>query len=143
MKISKFDEMVSLGIINLERLLLLFIVAGTVWAAVIDIIGWFDSQDKMALSDLFLLFIYAEILGMVGAFYRDNRIPVTLPLIIAITALTRMIVLTTKGSDPIYIVYESLGILFLALSAIVLSFKDKMSLKKLKESRRKYRSDDE
>lgn len=60
----------------------------------------------------------------------------TLPLIIAITALTRMIVLTTKGSDPIYIVYESLGILFLALSAIVLSFKDKMSLNKLKESKR-------
>ena len=143
MKISKFDELVSLGIIHLERLLLLFIVAGTVWAAGIDILGWFDSQDKMALSDLFLLFIYAEILGMVGAFYRDNRIPVTLPLIIAITALTRMIVLTTKGSDPIYIVYESLGILFLALSAIVLSFKDKMSLNKLKESRRKYRSDDE
>ena len=143
MKISKFDEIVSLGIINLERLLLLFIVAGTVWAAGIDILGWFDSQDKMALSDLFLLFIYAEILGMIGAFYRDNRIPVTLPLIIAITALTRMIVLTTKGSDPIYIVYESLGILFLALSAIVLSFKDKMSLNKLKESRRKYRSDDE
>ena len=143
MKISKFDEIVSLGIINLERLLLLFIVAGTVWAAGIDIQGWFDSQDKMALSDLFLLFIYAEILGMVGAFYRDNRIPVTLPLIIAITALTRMIVLTTKGSDPIYIVYESLGILFLALSAIVLSFKDKMSLNKLKESRRKYQSDDE
>lgn len=143
MKISKFDEIVSLGIINLERLLLLFIVVGTVWAAGIDILGWFDSQDKMALSDLFLLFIYAEILGMVGAFYRDNRIPVTLPLIIAITALTRMIVLTTKGSDPIYIVYESLGILFLALSAIVLSFKDKMSLNKLKESRRNYLSDDE
>ena len=142
-KNSKFDEIVSLAIINLERLLLLFIVAGTVWAAGIDILGWFDSQDKMALSDLFLLFIYAEILGMVGAFYRDNRIPVTLPLIIAITALTRMIVLTTKGSDPIYIVYESLGILFLALSAFVLSFKDNMSLNKLKESRPKYRSDDE
>ena len=135
-KNSKFDELVSLGIINLERLLLLFIVGGTVWAAGIDILGWFDNKDKMALSDLFLLFIYAEILGMVGAFYRDNRIPVTLPLIIAITALTRMIILTTKGSDPINIVYESLGILFLALSAIVLSFKDKMSLNKLKESKR-------
>lgn len=143
MKNSKFDEIVSLAIINLERLLLLFIVAGTVWAAGIDILGWFDSQDKMALSDLFLLFIYAEILGMVGAFYRDNRIPVTLPLIIAITALTRMIVLTTKGSDPIYIVYESLGILFLALSAIVLSFKDRVSLSKLKKNKRKYRNDEE
>jgi len=143
LKNSRFDEIVSLAIINLERLLLLFIVAGTVWAAGIDILGWFDSQDKMALSDLFLLFIYAEILGMVGAFYRDNRIPVTLLLIIAITALTRMIVLTTKGSDPIYIVYESLGILFLALSAIVLSCKDRISLSKLKKNKRKYRNDDE
>jgi hypothetical protein len=54
-----------------------------------------------------------------------------------------MIVLTTKGSDPIYIVYESLGILFLALSAIVLSFKDRISLSKLKKNKRKYRNDEE
>ncbi|RPG46435.1 MAG: hypothetical protein EVA69_03600 [OM182 bacterium] len=93
----------------------------------------FDTQNKMALSDLFLLFIYAEVLGMIGAFYRDNRIPVTLPLIIAMTALTRMIVLTTKGSDTIDIVYESLGILILAISALILSYKDKLSLQKLRD----------
>ena len=125
-----------------ERAILMIIAIATLFATGIELVRMISSQ-TVNLSDLFLLFIYAEILGMVGAFYRDNRIPVTLPLIIAITALTRMIVLTTKGSDPIYIVYESLGILFLALSAIVLSFKDKMSLNKLKESRPKYRSDDE
>ena len=55
---------------------------------------------KIELGDLFLLFIYAEIVGMVGAFYSSNRIPVTLPIIIAITALCRLIVLHSKEADP-------------------------------------------
>jgi len=118
-------------ILHVEKALLLFIVAGTVWAAGFDIVGMFSTQGKMALADLFLLFIYAEILGMVGAFYKDHRIPVTLPIIIAITALTRMIVLTTKGTDPVAIVYESVGIFVLAVSAYILSLKDKLSLEKV------------
>jgi len=119
-------------ILHLEKALLLFIVAGTVWAAGYDIFTMFGSQGKMQLADLFLLFIYAEILGMVGAFYNDHRIPVTLPIIIAITALTRMIVLTTKGTQPEFILYETAGILILAISAWVMSAKDKLSLEKLK-----------
>ena len=83
------------------------------------------------LSDLFLLFIYAEVLGMVGIFYRDKRIPVTLPIIIAITALTRMIVIQSKGFDGINIIYEASGILLLAVSAYIMSMKDKMSLSKI------------
>ena len=110
----------------------MFIVAGTVYAAGYDIIEMFTTQGRMDLADLFLLFIYAEILGMVGAFYNDHRIPVTLPIIIAITALTRMIILTTKGTDTINIVYESAGILILAISAFIMTFKDKISLEKLK-----------
>ena len=84
------------------------------------------------LSDLFLLFIYAEVLGMVGIFYRDKRIPVTLPIIIAITALTRMIVIETKDFDGLNIIYEASGILLLAISAYIMSMKDKMSLAKIK-----------
>ena len=119
-------------ILHIEKALLLFIVAGTVWAAGFDIVDMFSTQGKMALADLFLLFIYAEILGMVGAFYNDHRIPVTLPIIIAVTALTRMIVLQTKGTDALNIIYESAGILILAISAFILSVKDKISLEKVK-----------
>ena len=120
------------GILHIEKALLLFIVAGTVYAAGYDVFNMFTTQGRMELADLFLLFIYAEILGMVGAFYNDHRIPVTLPIIIAITALTRMIILTTKGTDTINIVYESAGILILAISAFIMTFKDKISLQKLK-----------
>jgi len=118
-----------------ESFLLLFIVAGTVWAAGFDIIHMFGSQGKMALGDLFMLFIYAEILGMVGAFYKSHRIPVTLPIIIAITALTRMILLQTKGEQSLDILFEAGGIFILAVSAYILSYKDKLSLEK--ESLRK------
>ena len=120
------------GILHVEKALLLFIVAGTIWAAGFDIFDMFSSRGRMDLADLFLLFIYAEILGMVGAFYNDHRIPVTLPIIIAITALTRMIILTTKGTDTINIVYESAGILILAVAAYIMTMKDKISLEKLK-----------
>ena len=123
------------GILHIEKALLLFIVAGTVWAAGYDIMAMFSTQGRMELADLFLLFIYAEILGMVGAFYNDHRIPVTLPIIIAITALTRMLVLTTKEGQAISIIYESAGILILAIAAFVLTTKERISLLKLGEKK--------
>lgn len=119
------------GILHIEKSLLLFIVAGTVWAAGYDIMAMFSTQGRMELADLFLLFIYAEILGMVGAFYNDHRIPVTLPIIIAITALTRMLVLTTKEGEAVSIIYESSGILILAIAAFILTTKERISLAKL------------
>ena len=128
---NRIKRTVHRGILHIEKSLLLFIVAGTVWAAGYDIVAMFTGQGKMALADLFLLFIYAEILGMVGAFYKDHRIPVTLPIIIAITALTRMLVLTTKEGEAISIIYESSGILILAIAAFVLTQKERISLHKL------------
>ena len=68
-----------------EKVLLAIIGALTMVAAVIDLKAVWISQ-SVSLSDLFLFFIYAEIVGMVGAFYASRRIPVTLPIIIAITA---------------------------------------------------------
>ena len=124
------------AITHAEKAILLFVVFGTIWAAGFDIVGMFQQQGKMALGDLFLLFIYAEILGMVAAFYKSERIPVSLPLIIAMTALTRMIILQTKGNEPLNIIYESVGILVLAAAAYIMTQKDYISLKKgdLRES---------
>ena len=89
------------------------------------------NEEMVNLSDLFLLFIYAEVLGMVASFYSNNRIPVTLPLIIAMTALTRMIILQSKDLNAINIIYEASGILILAIAAYIMTLKDKISLDKL------------
>ena len=89
---------------------------------------WIDM--KIELADLFLLFIYAEIVGMVGVFYTSNRIPVTLPIVIAITALCRLIVLNSKDADPLVVMAEAGAILVLSVAAYVMSMKDKLSLEK-------------
>mgnify|MGYP001303001396 FL=1 len=85
---------------------------------------------KIELADLFLLFIYTEIVGMVGAYFISNRIPVTLPIIIAMTALCRLIVLHSKDASPWVLVAEAGAILILAGAAYVMSQKDKLSLEK-------------
>ena len=61
----------------------------------------------VSMADLFLLFIYAEIIGMVGAFYQSSRIPVTLPIIIAITALCRLVVLHSKEMDAMLLMQRA------------------------------------
>ena len=119
------------AVILAEQLILLAILAATLVAVVQEICGMFTAE-KVALADLFMLFIFAEVLGMVGAFYNSQRIPVTLPIIIAMTALTRMIILQSKDIAPVNILFESAGILILALSAWVMSAKERISLEKLR-----------
>ena len=115
-----------------EKGLLAVIGALTMVAAGLDIYQMVVVDMKIELADLFLLFIYAEIVGMVGAFYASNRIPITLPIVIAITALCRLIVLNSKEADPWLLVAEATAILVLACAAYLMSLKDKLSLEKEK-----------
>ena len=105
-----------------ERAILLLIAIATLFATATEILRIIDIG-MVNLSDLFLLFIYAEVLGMVATFYANNRIPVTLPLIIAMTALTRMIILQSKDLNAINIIYEASGILILAIAAYIMTLK--------------------
>tara|TARA_Y100001970_G_C14254997_1_gene874590 strand:- start:6498 stop:7088 length:591 start_codon:yes stop_codon:yes gene_type:complete len=112
-----------------EKLLLAIIGALTMLAAVMDIVSLWDMR-AVELSDLFLFFIYAEIVGMVGAFYVSRRIPVTLPIIIAITALCRTLIGQGKEADPTTLLAAAGAIFILAGSAYVMSLKDKLSMEK-------------
>ena len=112
-----------------EKLLLAVIGALTMFAAGMDVYQMVLSMN-VELGDLFLLFIYAEIIGMVGAFYISNRIPVTLPIIIAMTALCRLIVLHSKEADPWMLIAEAGAIVLLGGAAYIMSYKDKLSLEK-------------
>ena len=115
---------------------LLAVIGGlTMIAAGLDIYQMVVVNMKIELADLFLLFIYAEIVGMVGVFYTSNRIPVTLPIIIAITALCRLIVLNSKDADPLILMAEAGAILLLSVAAYVMSMKDKISLKKIDDEK--------
>ena len=81
------------------------------------------SIGSVNLADLLLLFIYTEVLGMIGVFYASNRIPITFPLFIAMTALARLIILQGKEMDPITLVYEAGAIAIIALACLIIRFK--------------------
>ena len=80
---------------------------------------------KIELADLLLLFIYTEVLGMIGIFFVSKRIPITLPIFIAITAITRLIILQGKDMDMISLLYESGAILILSLAILAVRFRPK------------------
>ena len=133
-KQSKITKSLHWTTIVSEKLLLAIIGIATCIASALYIFDMFLAQ-KITLADLFMLFIYAEIIGMVGAFYSTNRIPVTLPIIIAITALCRLIVMQSKEMDALVVLGEAAAILVLSIAAIVMSIKDKVSLEKVKQLR--------
>ena len=101
----------------------------TVVAALLEVWGMWNIK-RIELADLFLLFIYTEIVGMVGAYYISNRIPVTLPIIIAMTALCRLIILHSKDGEPRTLLAEAGAIVLLAGAAYAMSAKEKLSLQK-------------
>tara|TARA_B100001287_G_C22681806_1_gene530871 strand:+ start:3338 stop:3778 length:441 start_codon:yes stop_codon:yes gene_type:complete len=129
--ISKVNSKLHWTTLYSEKLLLAVIGFLTMFAAGMDVYNMVINL-KVELGDLFLLFIYAEIIGMVGAFYISNRIPVTLPIIIAMTALCRLIVLHSKEADPWMLIAEAGAIVLLGGAAYIMSYKDKLSLEKEK-----------
>jgi protein PsiE len=112
-----------------EKVLLAGIGGLTLLASGEYMYGMWEAKEIL-LSDLFMLFIFVEIIGMVGAFYSTNRIPVTLPIIIATTALCRLIVMQSKEMEWATVLGESAAILILSISAYIMSLKDKLSLEK-------------
>ena len=117
-----------------EKVLLVVIGIATCIASLQYLFQMYLLQE-IVLADLFMLFIFTEILAMVAAFYSSKRIPVTLPIIIAITALCRLIVMQNKDMDALIIIAEASAVLILAGAAYLMSLKDKLSLEKLKDQR--------
>lgn len=106
----------------IEKILLATIAVLTIIATVQEILQIY-AIGKVTLADLLLLFIYTEVLGMIGVFYASNRIPITLPLFIAMTAISRLIILQGKGMDASVLLYEAGAILIIALACLVVRYR--------------------
>ena len=131
-KFTKIIKGLHWTTVSSEKVLLAIIGIATCIAAGQYLISMYEAR-TIELADLFLLFIYVEIIGMVGAFYSTNRIPVTLQIIIAITALCRLIIMQSKDMDALMLLGEAGAILILSISAYIMSLKDKISLEKKKD----------
>ena len=118
---------------NLQLILLSIILISTVIAVGIEIKTMF-LEKSVTLADLLLMFLYLEVLAMVRVFWNQQSISITLPLLIAITALARFIILQGKEMDPTALVYEAVAIVLIAGAIVILRLRhsDKLGLKKKK-----------
>ena len=118
---------------NLQFILLTIILISTVIAVGIEIKKMFLNQ-TVTLADLLLMFLYLEVMAMVRVFWDQQSISITLPLLIAITALSRFIILQGKEMDPSGLVYEAVAIVLIAGAIVILRLRhsDKLGLKKKK-----------
>ena len=119
---------------NLQLILMCIILISTVIAVGIEIKNMFLNQ-SVTLADLLLMFLYLEVLAMVRVFWDQQSISITLPLLIAITALSRFIILQGKEMDPSGLVYEAVAIVLIASAIVILRLRhsDKLGLKSKKK----------
>ena len=108
---------------QIQLIALVIILAATVIAFGIEIYQMIVVQ-KVTLADLLLLFLYLEVLAMVRVFWESQSIQITLPLFIAITALSRFIILQGKSINPEVLLYEAGAIVLIAIAILVLRFRN-------------------
>jgi protein PsiE len=111
-----------------EKILLVIIAGLTLIAVALELIT-LGSELKLELADLLLLFIYLEVFGMAVVYYRAQTLPVTLPVLIAITGITRLIILQGKDFEPSILLYEAGAIFLLAIAYGVLTWANSKSQK--------------
>ena len=111
-----------------------FILIATALAFLIYVNNMYIRQ-TVNLADLLLLFIYIEVIGMIRLFWESKSIRITYPLLIAITALARFIILQGKGVDPVNLIYEASAILLIAIAILFLKMRKSkiLGLDKVKE----------
>jgi protein PsiE len=99
-----------------EDLGLLVIAGATVVAGVQEVQTMWHNA-RVTLADLLLMFIYLEVLAMVGLFYSSGTLPVQVPIFIAIVALARYLILDTKELHELRVLAVSASIGLLAVSS--------------------------
>ena len=104
---------------SIEYLVLFIIALATIFAIGEEILHMFSIR-TVELADLLLLFIYLEVLAMVVNYIESGKLPIRMPLYIAIVALARYLILDMKGMDDWRILAISVSTILLACTVIVI-----------------------
>ena len=113
---------------NIQLVAVLIVLAATVIAFFLEIHEMYADRD-INLADLLLMFIYIEVIGLVRSYWETRSVRISYPMIIAITALARFIILQDKDQDPTNLIYISLAILIVATATVIIRFRNSKILK--------------
>lgn len=125
---EKSEKLQALGsaLVDIFHNLALFVIGATVvWSAVYEYLQIME-KGYAALKDILLLFIYLELGAMIGIYFKTHRLPVQFLIFIAITALSRHLVIDVqKVSDPFHLwllLTISGAVVLLSLALVILTF---------------------
>lgn len=104
-----------------EAIGLIVITLATLVAGVIEVKTMIDAR-TVTLADLLLLFLYLEVLAMVGVYFQSGQLPVRFPIYIAIVALARYLVLDMKSLDVWRMLGVAASMLLLAIAVLVIRY---------------------
>ena len=113
---------------NIQLTAVLVVLISTVIAFFLEIKEMYVNQN-ITLADLLLMFIYIEVIGLVRSYWESRAVRVIYPLVIAITALSRYIILQDKESDPTNLIYLASAILIVSIATVVIRFRRSKYLK--------------
>ena len=113
---------------NIQLTAVLFVLISTIIAFLLEVEEMYENRN-IELADLLLMFIYIEVIGLVKSYWETRSVRITYPLVIAITALARFIILQDKESDPSNLIYISIAILIVAIATVVIRFRNSKYLK--------------
>ena len=113
---------------NIQLVAVLAVLIATIIAFFVELSVMYDTK-TVGLADLLLMFIYIEVLGLVRSYWETRSVRITYPLVIAITALARYIILQDKNSDPANLIYIALAILIVSIATVVIRFRNSKYLK--------------
>ena len=113
---------------NIQLVAVVVVLVSTIVAFLLEIIKMYEVQN-VTLADLLLMFIYIEVIGLVRSYWESRSVRVIYPLIIAITALSRFIILQDKESDPTNLIYLAGAILIVSVATVVIRFRRSKYLK--------------
>ena len=113
---------------NIQLVAVVVVLVSTIVAFLLEVIKMYEVQN-VTLADLLLMFIYIEVIGLVRSYWESRSVRVIYPLIIAITALSRFIILQDKESDPTNLIYLAGAILIVSIATVVIRFRRSKYLK--------------
>ena len=124
---NKIDQLGDV-LIEIFHVVGLFVIGGTiVWSAVSVYLEIMQNSNFASLKDILLLFIYLELGAMTGIYFKTHRLPVIFLIFIAITAITRFLVIDMKSlvsTDKFNLIIMVTSILILTIAAGILRYSE-------------------
>ncbi|MEW6164079.1 MAG: phosphate-starvation-inducible PsiE family protein [Pseudomonadota bacterium] len=111
----------SSGLDVIEYLGLLVIGVATTVAMYHEIMIMVTAQ-RVQLADLLLMFLYLEVLAMIGQYFKSGQLPVRFPMYIAMVALARYLILDIKEMTEWRMLAVAAAIFLLTLGVLIIRY---------------------